>query len=263
MKLDLGQPIQKKCQDCGMEYRPSVTEDKKLHEKFHTQNLDGIALDKNFSLQLRALAAPSVESLELMGDVIYGDDLGGKSSWPKKFKIIRRLLDIVETDLGGVGISDEELRSRISDEREGLTGYGKIGDRYKFFMFLRKDKVLGVCLAERIFEGRAVLAGEHSSPPTEQQIRNSKGPQSEITGDDSALFADSKPQSATLGISRIWVSKCARGEGIAQQLLDEARESFFHGFTVPRHLVAFSQPTTSGAKLARQWFGKEHGWLVY
>jgi len=32
---------------------------------------------------------------------------------------------------------------------------------------------------------------------------------------------------------------------------------------VPKGMVAFSQPTESGARLAREWFGMQSGWSVY
>jgi N-acetyltransferase len=32
---------------------------------------------------------------------------------------------------------------------------------------------------------------------------------------------------------------------------------------IAMEMIAFSQPTESGARLARKWFGKESGWHVY
>ena len=46
MRLDLGQQVHKRCSTCGMEYRPSIAEDKKLHDKFHSRNVDGIPMNK-------------------------------------------------------------------------------------------------------------------------------------------------------------------------------------------------------------------------
>jgi N-acetyltransferase len=66
-----------------------------------------------------------------------------------------------------------------------------------------------------------------------------------------------------MGISRIWVSKCARKQGIAKRLLRFAAKRFIYHFNIPKEQIAFSQPTESGTRLARKWFGKESGWLVY
>ena len=68
---------------------------------------------------------------------------------------------------------------------------------------------------------------------------------------------------AMLGISRIWTSDSSRRQGIARRLLDCAIENFEFAISIPKDKVAFSQPTESGAKLARSWFGKDNGWLVY
>jgi N-acetyltransferase len=66
-----------------------------------------------------------------------------------------------------------------------------------------------------------------------------------------------------MGISRIWVSKQFRKKGLARTLLDCARGNFMYGLTVEKRQTAFSQPTESGGKLARRYFGCEAGWHVY
>jgi N-acetyltransferase len=104
-----------------------------------------------------------------------------------------------------------------------------------------------------------------------------------------------KTSPAKLGISRIWTAPTHRGQGIANALLDQAIEHYNHRVSehnstnsidaspsqqdpvadkskeatsdglesISKDQVAFSQPTDSGAKLARKWFGKKYGWLVY
>jgi len=104
-----------------------------------------------------------------------------------------------------------------------------------------------------------------------------------------------KSSPAKLGISRIWTAPTHRGQGIANALLDQAIEHYndrdsennnakridavisqqdsvgeepeqatnFDLEVVSKDHVAFSQPTDAGAKLARKWFGKKFGWLVY
>ncbi|KAI9653711.1 MAG: hypothetical protein M1831_005739 [Alyxoria varia] len=104
---------------------------------------------------------------------------------------------------------------------------------------------------------------------------------------------------ALLGISRIWVSREFRGLGIARDLLDSAASSLHtsdvqtsnatdRGGGVPvrwreekrgekekekektpaqalphKNVIAFSQPTAAGIQLARRWFGRWEGWMVY
>ena len=103
---------------------------------------------------------------------------------------------------------------------------------------------------------------------------------------------------ASIGISRIWTSPNYRHQNIATSLLDTALSryrrradrhtraeideegSFKRGLSdqslsvvdalIPalgssesKDLVAFSQPTEAGVRLARRWFGKMYGWSVY
>jgi N-acetyltransferase len=247
MRLDLGQQIQKKCQTCGMEYRPSVAEDKKLHEKFHGQNVDGIPLKHTLGQGLRILE----DEEGLYKEEIILPIERHKHSWAAVRKLTHAVLDIVETDLGGVGIEEDRLWGEV--QMPGKEGKETtMCDRYKTFIFVRKDKIIGVCLAERIFEAYPVLAA----------ITKPDG-DSSSSASDSAIMTSEDAQPATLGISRIWVSQCARGQGIARKLLRFATKRFIYHLDIPREQVAFSQPTESGAKLARKWFGKESGWLVY
>lgn len=48
LRLNLGQPSQKRCRTCGMEYTPSNTEDVALHKKFHAKGVDGVSLNRSF-----------------------------------------------------------------------------------------------------------------------------------------------------------------------------------------------------------------------
>jgi N-acetyltransferase len=234
-----------------MEYRPSVADDKKLHNKFHSRNVDGIPVN-NLGTLLRIMDDEGVYKEETI--VPLGRD---KQRSAATKKLIHAALEVVETELGGVGIGAEELWSQVQEPRLGegnSSGEATLHDRYKTFLFLRKDKILGVCLAERIFEARAVLPN-----PTKSEQADS--PTNTTT--DPAIMTEEAAQSATLGISRIWVSKCARGQGIAEQLLRFTAKRFIYRVNIPREQIAFSQPTMSGARLARRFFGKESGWLVY
>lgn len=227
-----------------MEYRPSVADDKKLHENFHRRNVDGIPVNNLSTLRRIVEDDERLYKEEII--VPLGRDQQ-RSAGIKK--LILAALEVVETELGGVGIGAEELWSQVQEPRlgeRGDDGEAALHDRYKTFLFLRKDKILGVCLAERIFEARAVLPNPNTNSTT-----------------DTAIITEESAQQATLGISRIWVSKCARGQGIADKLLRFAAKRFIYRVNIPREQVAFSQPTMSGARLARRFFGKESGWLVY
>jgi len=79
----------------------------------------------------------------------------------------------------------------------------------------------------------------------------------------SAVTISDEAKPATMGVSRIWTSASARRNGVARKMLNCATDNFLYGMRLSKKTVAFSQPTESGGSLARRWFGKECGWLVY
>ena len=131
---------------------------------------------------------------------------------------------------------------------------------------------------ERLRARRALQEQEDKDVSTDQPIR-----------------VASRSSPAKLGVSRIWTAPTHRGQGIANSLLDQAIVHYNeriaeHNSTksidpelsepapdvdrpkqatsnelvpISKDRVAFSQPTDAGAKLARKWFGKKYGWLVY
>lgn len=58
---------------------------------------------------------------------------------------------------------------------------------------------------------------------------------------------------AIMGISRIFTARSFRRCGIATKLLDVASENFVYGLSVPKSMIAWSQPSSSGGKLALTW----------
>jgi len=177
-----------------------------------------------------------------------------------KRKFAETALDIVEEELGGVGIPKEELWDLGSGSTDDGRGNG--GHRYKVYLYICGNKCVGVCLVQRIKKARSVMPSsttlETDCMPRIEMEQNGR-PQ---RGDGGIRICD-EDCPAMLGISRIWTSNDSRRQGIARKLLDCAIENFEFAISIPKDRVAFSQPTDSGAKLARVWFGKEDGWLVY
>lgn len=60
---------------------------------------------------------------------------------------------------------------------------------------------------------------------------------------------------AIMGVSRIYTTKNFRRLGIAARLLDTACADFVYGYTIPKSLTAWSQPSQSGGLLAQSWYG--------
>ena len=93
--------------------------------------------------------------------------------------------------------------------------------------------------------------------------RAEAGQKAETTARSSAILTEEATTSAMLGFSRIWTCKSHRRRGIAAKLMECVRGEFFYGIDVPKHMVAFSQPSESGGLLAESWFGEKAGWKVY
>lgn len=181
------------------------------------------------------------------------------------------VLKIVNTELAAVPISDEELWSRKSStattdrqSREAPSTKAEkqatdetksdLVDRFKVYLYIKGNKCVGACLAERIWEAFQAL---NPAADSEKVSELPVGPRS------SSLSISTEPEQAILGISRIWTSNQHRKKGIATRLLDCARSNFLYGMKIEKEKVAFSQPTESGGNLARKWYGSQAGWHVY
>ncbi|GAB7331753.1 hypothetical protein MBLNU13_g03722t1 [Cladosporium sp. NU13] len=299
MQISLGQEVQKKCKACGMEYIASSDEDRKLHDMYHKQNLEGYDVGKDFLSKGRA---GSVFKTSKKGDDIAAVD-GHDNVWRRKRA--RAALNIVQRELGAVDIPDDQLW-----DKDTVHAMLKVGaSRHTAYMYVRQTKCVGFLLVEHINEAKKVL--EPAKPPTAKDNSSSKAKTSALERlrarralqeeEDRTLSADqpirvaTKSTTAKLGVSRIWTAPTHRGQGIANTLLDQAirhyneraaeynsaddvdankpeedpvadnpkQETKDELESISKDQVAFSQPTDAGAKLARKWFGKKYGWLVY
>ena len=256
MKIDLGGEVRKSCRACGMEYVPSVKEDSAIHSKFCAMNVGGMDMGKRFLKDdsVKRVHSEGTEANESAMVVT----VDRKASLAARNKT-RKVLEVVNAELSSADIDDEHLwGARIPDERlveiRRCNG-GKADrreDRFKVFLYLVNDKCVGFCLSERIKNAFQVVP---SLAPVGNQIMS--------TSQSSSISVATTADVALLGISRIWTSKAHRGHGIAVDLLDCARKNFFYGVEAPKNLVAFSQPTESGARLAERWFEARTGWHVY
>ncbi|EON66984.1 hypothetical protein W97_06100 [Coniosporium apollinis CBS 100218] len=262
MQIDLGGDIRKACKTCGMEYIPSNNEDAALHRKFHAMNVGGVDIGKAFDDPLTTEKVWAGDS----GSFVVVVDR--KHTLAKRNKA-KKVLELVNTELSAVGVEDEKLWSRVSvpcpqpSSGEGGSTSGSSTSRqdntskaarFKVFLYIQGRKCVGLCLAERISEAHRV---EEPNEP------NASAAVIGATAQSSSISASTGIDPAMVGISRIWTSNSHRQKGIAARLLDCAAGSFLYGAKIPKDEVAFSQPTESGAKLARRWFGKEFGWHVY
>ncbi|KAF2018499.1 hypothetical protein BU24DRAFT_421482 [Aaosphaeria arxii CBS 175.79] len=263
MQLDLVGDLRKTCKMCGMEYIPSNADDAALHRKFHAMNVGGVDFAKPFVDRLRKNQIWSGVDRSFIAVV------GRKDTVAMRNKAVE-VLKVVDTELGAVNIAEETLWGQIStcsntleaeeaevnaeQQRRSQRRDRSMSDRYKVYLYVRGQKCVGACLAERIQEAYPVLGHETSGDAVEMSATKVQS---------SSISMDTHPVPAILGISRIWTSTMQRKAGVATRLLDSAREDFLYGMTVEKAMVAFTQPTESGGQLARRWFGQDAGWHVY
>jgi N-acetyltransferase len=252
MQLDLVGQHRKACKTCGMEYIPSNAEDVALHKKFHAINFGGVDCTKAMVERLRQKQVWSG------GEGSFIAVIGRRDALSLRNKA-SDVLKVVNTELAAVPISDEELWSQTTlsasteTSKEGSVS-PKNCDRFKVYLHIRGQKCVAACLAERIQEAFTVLAQDEASEKPARTVAESQS---------SSISVSTTADAVLLGISRIWVSNQFRKQGLARRLLDSTRSDFMYGLTVEKHLTAFSQPTESGGKLARKYFGCEAGWHVY
>jgi N-acetyltransferase len=218
-----------------MTYTMSEKKDVTLHLKFHAQKVGNA--HKMPSSFLKSITRNLVWKDTSRGEMIVR--LTRRDETQKR-KIAEKVLDTVAEELGAVRLSTANLWSRDDSKC----------DKYQVLLFLKDDVCVGVLLAERILNARRVTS---EAPPVDHDENST----------DPAIAATTDFFPASIGISRIWTSNAARRSGIAIRLLDTVTLTFQALVPVRKDQTAFSQPTEMGARLARKWFGREMGWLVY
>lgn len=265
MQLDLVSEPNKTCKVCGMEYVPSLAEDAAVHQKFHAMNIGGVDISKAISERLRQNLVWSGEDRSFIAVVSRRDAVALRNK-------AREVLKIVNTELGAVPISDEALWSqtrnsilstnsapeRAAQQAKKEHSKQPASDRYKVYLYVQGSKCVGACLAERIKEAFAVLEQQGEGDAAAEKVS-----QLPADANSSSICVSEAPKPAILGISRIWTSNSRRKHGVATTLLNAARSNFLYGMTIAKEEVAFSQPTESGGQLARKWYDRVAGWLVY
>ena len=269
--LDFGQSLQPTtCAACNMTYTPTVPTDTQLHNMYHNRHSSGIELGKPF---LKSAMKWCYEVAHIPGSVVVVDR---KLSVPAR-KVVLKVLEVVNKELGSVDIPEEELWSQRAVPGEEDPEARKC-DRYKVFLHIIDGKCVGVCLAERIGRAYKVLPGAKQEVPkmqlndsdndkddtpkaSEKDIQQPPTPtstspeQTSTQSQDTALTLSKQTYPAVVGVSRIWTSRTFRRKGIANNLLECVMNQFIYGMEIERTEVAFSQPTEMGTALAKAWFG--------
>lgn len=133
-------------------------------------------------------------------------------------KAALELLEIVNRDLNAP--DDNKFWLRGED-------YGKV------FVYVRENKAVAVISVERIKKGKWFSV-------------------------DDGKIVSSLDVELLAGISRIYVCKNHRRDGIGLQLLQTVQEFLIYGMLIPRNKIGWSQPSSLGGKLANSFNGSKH-----
>ncbi|KAL4235954.1 Establishment of cohesion 1 [Mactra antiquata] len=141
--------------------------------------------------------------------------------------------------------------NRLMGQELGCPGQPlSVRRNFKAFLYISEDKkIQGCCVTEPVKVGYRVLS------------EGTKDSQSNHPGQRPWCCSD-VPEKVSVGISRIWVYSQARKQGIATKLLDCVRQWSVYGNVIPKHRIAFSDPTPDGKCLASKYFGTPN-FLVY
>ncbi|EME77688.1 uncharacterized protein MYCFIDRAFT_120073, partial [Pseudocercospora fijiensis CIRAD86] len=249
MQMSLGQSVQKNCSTCGMEYTASSAEDRKLHDKYHKQNLEGYDVGKEFVSRTKQWRKQyGVFTGVRAGDAIVYLDCFDHGKRKNRGQAV---LEIVQRELGAVPIPERQIWDLKVAQCESM-----LDAPYKAYLYIRGTKCVGFLLVQKI--GKAYKARKQREAAAEKAIVQEM---KEAAQHLVQFSSDAHP--AVVGISRIWTSSTVRGQGIAKRLIEVAIKR--HNIMAIEHKeqVAFSQPTDAGAKLARKWYGRAYGWSVY
>ncbi|KAI7483019.1 hypothetical protein KC367_g2254 [Hortaea werneckii] len=296
MQISVGQRVQQKCKTCGMSYTASSIEDRKLHDKYHRQNTEGFDVGKEFVA--RSLPQKVFEGAR-EGDAICEVDCFDNHHRKKKAQTV---LEVVQRELGAVEIEEERLWDRNTSNKEPIfRAYMYIrGTKCVGFLLVEQIKearrVIEPVSAKKT-AAKTEVQGKTAAEALKARRRAVE--EAEKRAASEPIQLSKQPHRVRLGVSRIWTSPNFRHQNIASSLLDTAtqhheQESKNNAHTerdsdVGREKlspsaertgvmeqradsqgeirgkedVAFSQPTESGARLARRWFGRLYGWSVY
>lgn len=295
--LDAGQKVLGTivCEECGLLYYPGQPEDEKNHRRVHRRRLRAVPFPgwrQENLVQLRKEDPPGTSRRRNSHD-----PSGPKAKVSSFFSAVSG----ERGGAGAVrGTREEEMGSGGSDEArivevlpadhvmhrekvaEVLTAMVEaLGstedciasphqDGGRTFFYIAGKSVQGVAVVRPLNSAWCVLDCPEYAPPTDEGGSGSDSGSSEPPCPSSAPLlgmrghstADRPIYKAQLGVDKIWVHSSARRSGVASTLMDSIRGHLFYGFTVPRDMCAFSEPTGAGQRFAARYVGTE-AFLTY
>ncbi|CCE66093.1 hypothetical protein TPHA_0O01240 [Tetrapisispora phaffii CBS 4417] len=223
-----------KCEKCGMLYSINSIPDIDSHKTYHTMHLSGHKWAKTWGSYIEGpklidqkITPPTSSSTS--NDSTYTSDLQSKNEYvvvvrpqfPKEVKAASELMSVV----------NDELNAPHNENDFWATVDGK----GKLFLYIKDDRAVGAISVEPIDSTRSRW----------------------MVYENKSIIDHIRPH-FKVGISRIWVCKEHRSQGIAVKLLEAARTNMNPSRTMQRWELAWSQPTESGGKLASKYNGMKH-----
>lgn len=225
-RLQLGQKTAQfiKCPKCGMTYNQSSVSDTAIHKKYHTIRIQGKKWSSKWGVQVASYPTGSNPTPP--------SSSSSRSTSGEKIVMIRPgHSGEVAAAMDIMNLANHELNAP-DDENDFWSSENGGG---KAFVYVKNERAVGAITVEVLQAGRGRW----------------------LVYDTRAIVEKVFPD-FTLGISRIWVCRAQRRLGIATKLIEAARENTIHGQIVPKNMVAWSQPSDSGGKLALSYNGVLH-----
>ncbi|RKP10928.1 ESCO1/2 acetyl-transferase-domain-containing protein [Thamnocephalis sphaerospora] len=204
-----------------MSYTRGQEEDERLHRQYHRAMKRGIVFSNTREMQVVASHAEGTNGYG--GRVVLLPERRSAAHARKLEQILAKMSE----ELGTVHAE--------MDQPAGL----------KIYVYLSSgNAVVGCLIAEPI---RWAYRAERSAAGT---VAGDAVPASS----EGVVYAQTHaPIRCVCGISRIWVARHARRHGVATRMLDALRNSFVYACVLQPDQIAFSQPTSAGARLAEHY----------
>lgn len=221
------------CPTCDMTYNPHIPQDKLLHNKYHTNFINGIpwnyktdddvSIIENFTLVEKQSLNPTGKlKLTRTRLTVKGSIICINKSNKRHLLKVELLLNIVNQELNASQDSGQWKKLEF--------------DKSKAFVIIIDNKAIGLCTTDTIQpdQGRWMIHKTQSIVPN--QIN----------------------RKVVIGISRIWISLKWRQYGLGKKLLDVVLKNSIYSVQLSKNQVAFSQPSFSGGMLAKSFNGVKH-----
>lgn len=208
-----------KCVKCEMSYSPNSTHDVSAHRVFHDLVLKGRKWQKKWGTPV---FPPQDETPTPSYLTRTGE--GVFKVRPGHTQEVNAMMEVMAMVNGELHAPQDENSFWMEDD---LTGAG--------FVYVKGDRAVGAITMEGLDETRGrwlIYKSQKLVPKVLPKFQ--------------------------LGISRIWVCRSERGNGVATKLLEVARANVIKDVVVPKSRIAWSQPTDAGGKLASKYNAVKH-----